>query len=70
MFCVRSCLSLFLCQEKRDGLRDAAFLFRVGRDRREYVLMALYGYRTSLVHFGLVRFLVAIPTEYGVGGAM
>ena len=31
--CVRSRLSLFLCQEKRDGLRDLAFLFRVGRDR-------------------------------------
>ena len=27
-FCVRSRLSLFLCQEKRDGLRDVAFLFR------------------------------------------
>ena len=26
-------LSLFLCQEKRDGLRYLAFLFRVGRDR-------------------------------------
>ena len=33
VFCVRSRLSLFLCQEKRDGLRDLAFLFRVGRDR-------------------------------------
>ena len=32
-FCVRSRLSLFLCQEKRDGLREVAFLFRVGRDR-------------------------------------
>ena len=26
--CVRSRLSLFLCQEKRDGLRDVAFLSR------------------------------------------
>ena len=26
-------LSLFLCQEKRDGLQCVAFLFRVGRDR-------------------------------------
>ena len=31
--CVRPRLSLFLRQEKRDGLRDVPFLFRVGRDR-------------------------------------
>ena len=26
--------------------------------------MTLYGYRACLVHFGLVRFFAAIPTEY------
>ncbi len=26
--------------------------------------MTLYGYRASLVHFGIVRFFMAIPTEY------
>ena len=30
MLCVRSRLSLFLRQEKRDGLREVAFLFRRG----------------------------------------
>ena len=36
----------------------------VGRDRHLYVLMTLCGYQTLLVHFGLVRFFMAIPTEY------
>ena len=31
-------LSLFLCQEKRDGLRYLAFLFHAGRDRHSCVL--------------------------------
>ena len=45
-------------------MRDVAFLFRAGRDRHLYVLMTLCGYQTLLVHFGLVRFFMAIPTEY------
>ena len=46
----------------------------VGRDRRSCVLGLPCGYRTWLVHFGLVRFFMAIPTENerdaenGVGG--
>ena len=32
-FVLGSRLSFFLCQEKRDGLRCLAFLFRAGRDR-------------------------------------
>ena len=56
-------LSLFLCQEKRDGLRYVPFLFR----RVEIALRAFsncpYGYRALWVHFGIVRFFRAIPTE-------
>ncbi|MGN1068540.1 MAG: hypothetical protein ACI4RE_06530, partial [Christensenellales bacterium] len=37
----------------------------VGRDRRSCVLGSSCGYRTWLVHFGLVRFFMAIPTEDG-----
>ena len=36
---------------------------RAGRNRLLCVLIALCGYRDSLVHFWLVRFLQAIPTE-------
>ena len=63
-FCVRSRLSLFLCQEKRDGLRDVAFLFRRGSGSPLVRSHMLCGYRTCLVHFWIVRFFVAIPTEY------
>ena len=34
----------------------------VGRDRHSCVLGLPCGYRTWLVHFGLVRFFMAIPT--------
>ena len=40
-FCLGLRLSFFLCQEKRDGLQDAAFLFRAGRDRHSCVLAVL-----------------------------
>ena len=40
-FAFGSRLSFFLCQEKRDGLRYAAFLFRAGRDRHLCVLAVL-----------------------------
>ena len=81
-FCLGSRLSFFLCQEKRDGLRYLAFLFR----RVEIAIRAFSwcrcGYLPWRVHFGLVRFFMAIPTGnrgheewgygrtgYGVGGA-
>ena len=35
----------------------------VGRDRHSCVLAALFGYLPLWVHFGLVRFFMAIPTE-------
>ena len=40
-FVLGSRLSFFLCQEKRDGLRCLAFLFRAGRDRHSCVLAVL-----------------------------
>ena len=55
-------LSFFLCQEKRDGLRCLAFLFR----RVEIAIRAFSrcwrGYLPWLVHFGIVRLFVAIST--------
>ena len=46
--------------------RTACDMFRsysaVGRDRHSCVLGLPCGYRTWLVHFGLVRFFMAIPT--------
>ena len=59
MFVYACCLPQ---RAKQDGLRDRAFLFRVGRDRHSCVLGSSCGYRTWLVHFGLVRFFMAIPT--------
>mgnify|MGYP006906673074 CR=1 FL=1 len=62
---------------KQNGLRNAPFLFR----RVEIAIRAFSrcqcGYLPLLVHFGLVRFFMAIPTENegtrgtenGVGGA-
>ena len=35
----------------------------VGRDRHSCVLAALFGYLPLWVHFGFVRFFMAIPTE-------
>ena len=60
---------------KQDGLREAAFLFH--RGSRSPVVRSQWpcGYRALWVHFGLVRFFMAIPTENernagdGVGGA-
>ena len=63
-FCVRSRLSLFLCQEKRDGLRYVAFLFRRGSGSPLACSRRTYGYRAWLVHFGPVRLFAAIPTKY------
>ena len=68
-FGLGSRLSFFLCQEKRDGLRYAPFLFR----RVEIAIHALSrrwrGYLPWRVHFGFVRFFMAISTGLpGCGG--
>ena len=66
--CLGSRLSFFLCQEKRDGLRYLAFLFR----RVEIAIRAFSwcrcGYLPWRVHFGLVRFFMAISTGYRDAG--
>ena len=59
MFVYACCLPQ---RAKQDGLRDRAFLFRVGRNRHSCVLMMLCGHRTLHVHFGIARFFPAIPT--------
>ena len=82
MSCVRSRLSLrfprgVLCSltpavcrlcAKQDGLRDVAFLFR----RVEIAIRAFSwcrcGYLPWRVHFGFVRFFMAIPTGYRDAG--
>ena len=61
-FAFGSRLSLFLCQEKRDGLRKVAFLFRRGSGSPLVRSRMSCGYRTLLVHFELLRFFVATPT--------
>ena len=60
---------------KQNGLRYVAFLFRRG-SRSPFVRSRMScGYQALLVHFGTVRFLMAIPTGlsgplgYGTGGA-
>ena len=60
---------------KQNGLRYVAFLFRRG-SRSSFVRSRMSrGYPALLVHFGTVRFLMAIPTGlsgplgYGTGGA-
>ena len=41
-----------------------SLLFRGGRERHSCVLAAAWGYLALLVHLGIVRFFVAIPTEF------
>ena len=48
---------------KQDGLRDVPFLFRRGSGSPVVRSRMSRGYRALLVHFGLVRFFMAIPTE-------
>ena len=55
---------LFDENAKQDGLRYVSFLFRGGRERHSCVLAAVLGYLALLVHFGIGRFFMAIPTEY------
>ena len=55
---------LFDVNAKQDGLRYVSFLFRGGRERHSCVLAAVLGYLVLLVHFGIGRFFMAIPTEY------
>ena len=48
---------------KQDGLRYVPFLFRRGSGSPFARSRMSRGYRTWLVHFGLARFFMAIPTE-------
>ena len=48
---------------KQDGLRDVPFLFRRGSGSPVVRSRMSRGYRALLVHFGLARFFMAIPTE-------
>ena len=48
---------------KQDGLRDVTFLFPRGSGSPFVRSQMLCGYQTLLVHFWLVRFFAAIPTE-------
>ena len=48
---------------KQDGLRYVPFLFRRGSGSPVVRSRMSRGYRALLVHFGLVRFFMAIPTE-------
>ena len=70
-FCLRSRLSFFPCQEKRDGLRCVAFLFRRVEIATRAFSRRWCGYLPLRVHFGLDRLFAAISTglpEYGVRG--
>ena len=77
MFCVRSRLSFFLCQEKRDGLRYVTFLFPRGSESpvvRSHVLAWLSEFVGSLwdCAFSCWRFRRSTKArgerENGVGG--
>ena len=48
---------------KQNGLRKVSFLFRRGSGSPIVRSQRPCDYRTQLVHFGIVRFLAAIPTE-------
>ena len=48
---------------KQNGLRNAPFLFRRGSGSPLARSQWPCGYRTWWIHFGLVRFFMAIPTE-------
>ena len=48
--------------DKQDGLRYLAFLFRRVEIAIRVFSNRQYGYRILLVHFGRVRFFMAIPT--------
>ena len=60
-FCVRSRLSLFLCQEKRDGLREVAFLFRAGSGSPLVRSRMSCGYRALLGSLLACAFLCGDP---------
>ena len=49
---------------KQIGLREVAFLFRRGSGSLLERSQRPCGYRACLVHFGVVRFFAATPTEY------
>ena len=62
MSCVRSRLLFAACAPNRTACGMFRSYSAVGRDRHSCVLGLPCGYRTWLVHFGLVRFFMAIPT--------
>ena len=57
-----ACLFSFV-RKKETACEMSRSYSRVGRNRQQCVLMCWCGYRSLWVHFGLVRFLLAIPTE-------
>ena len=63
MSCVRFTPAVCRLCAKQDGLRDVPFLFRRGSGSPFVRSRMSRGYRTWLVHFGLARFFMAIPTE-------
>ena len=63
MSCVRSRLLFAACAPNRTACGRVAFLFRRGSGSPFVRSRMSRGYRTWLVHFGLARFFMAIPTE-------
>ena len=63
MSCVRFTPAVCRLCVKQDGLRDVPFLFRRGSGSLFARSRMSRGYRALLVHFGLARFFMAIPTE-------
>ena len=63
MSCVRFTPAVCRLCAKQDGLRDVPFLFRRGSGSPFARSRMSRGYRALLVHFGLARFFMAIPTE-------
>ena len=62
-FCVRVTPAVCRMSAKQDGLRYVSFLFRRGSGPPVVRSQRPSDYRTQLVHFGIVRFFAAIPTE-------
>ena len=58
---VHACLFSFV--RKKETACGILRSYSAGRDRHSCVLAALFGYLPLWVHFGFVRFFMAIPTE-------
>ena len=63
MPCVRFTPAVCRLCAKQNGLRNVSFLFRRGSGSPFVRSRVSYGYRAWWVHFGRVRFFMAIPTE-------